>query len=301
MQIKRQPGFTIVELLIVIVVIAILAAISIVAYRGIQERARASQASSALVQSKKKLELYKVDATTYPTTGNLASAGVIDSDVSYQYSSDGTTYCLTATVGVTSYKATNTSAPEQGGCAGHGQGGVAAITNWADNPSSESSVLVLNTGGSSTATRVSTEAHDGTYSTRLIKTGGFTYARSVSSNISVAAGDVITTCAWVKSSVSSIRMARRGVGIPYSTTGLRPVTPNVWTNVCDTYTIPIGGTGFLDDIGWESADVADGATVYIDGIMITKGSTQYSFADGSSPNWVWNGTAHNSTSTGPPL
>ncbi|WP_164519849.1 type IV pilin protein [Flaviflexus salsibiostraticola] len=45
---RHQRGFTIVELLIVIVVIAILAAISIVAYNGVQERARASQASSEL-------------------------------------------------------------------------------------------------------------------------------------------------------------------------------------------------------------------------------------------------------------
>ncbi|MFZ1243109.1 MAG: type II secretion system protein [Candidatus Saccharimonas sp.] len=40
---KKISGFTIVELLIVIVVIAILAAISIVAYNGIQERARNDQ------------------------------------------------------------------------------------------------------------------------------------------------------------------------------------------------------------------------------------------------------------------
>ena len=37
---NRQKGFTIVELLIVIVVIGILAAITVVAYNGIQERAR---------------------------------------------------------------------------------------------------------------------------------------------------------------------------------------------------------------------------------------------------------------------
>lgn len=37
--IHRREGFTIVELLIVIVVIAILAAISIVSYTGIQQRA----------------------------------------------------------------------------------------------------------------------------------------------------------------------------------------------------------------------------------------------------------------------
>lgn len=37
---KSKSGFTIVELLIVIVVIGTLAAISIVAYNGIQDRAR---------------------------------------------------------------------------------------------------------------------------------------------------------------------------------------------------------------------------------------------------------------------
>ena len=45
---RSSPAFTIVELLIVIVVIAILAAITIVAYNGIQDRARASAASAAL-------------------------------------------------------------------------------------------------------------------------------------------------------------------------------------------------------------------------------------------------------------
>lgn len=45
---NQKNGFTIVELLIVIVVIALLAAISIVAYNGIQDRARQSKIRSDL-------------------------------------------------------------------------------------------------------------------------------------------------------------------------------------------------------------------------------------------------------------
>lgn len=44
----KMKGFTIVELLIVIVVIAILAAISVVAYNGIQERSRQAKIESDL-------------------------------------------------------------------------------------------------------------------------------------------------------------------------------------------------------------------------------------------------------------
>lgn len=55
---RAQHGFTIVELLIVIVVIAILAAISIVAYNGIQQRARDSRRAQDMSTIKKALLLY---------------------------------------------------------------------------------------------------------------------------------------------------------------------------------------------------------------------------------------------------
>ena len=60
--VKRQTssGFTIVELLIVIVVIAILAAITIVAYTGISDRAKDSARASELAQWKKTAELHKI-------------------------------------------------------------------------------------------------------------------------------------------------------------------------------------------------------------------------------------------------
>ena len=63
---KTKSGFTIVELLIVIVVIGILAAITIVAYNGIQQRAHNSQTASAVKQYYQALMAYRVDHDTYP-------------------------------------------------------------------------------------------------------------------------------------------------------------------------------------------------------------------------------------------
>lgn len=67
---KSISGFTIVELLIVIVVIAILAAISVVAYTGIQNRARDSQRMTGMKSIERALELYRVDNGSYPTCSN---------------------------------------------------------------------------------------------------------------------------------------------------------------------------------------------------------------------------------------
>jgi prepilin-type N-terminal cleavage/methylation domain-containing protein len=62
----KQTGFTIVELLIVIVVIGILAAITIVAYNGVQGRANDTAIQSDLQNIAQKLEIYKADFAVYP-------------------------------------------------------------------------------------------------------------------------------------------------------------------------------------------------------------------------------------------
>jgi prepilin-type N-terminal cleavage/methylation domain-containing protein len=67
---KKQTGFTIVELLIVIVVIAILAAITIIAYNGIQQRARITQQTAAVAQYAKAYSLYVNEKGTSPYTNN---------------------------------------------------------------------------------------------------------------------------------------------------------------------------------------------------------------------------------------
>jgi prepilin-type N-terminal cleavage/methylation domain-containing protein len=71
-----QHGFTIVELLIVIVVIAILAAISVVAYTGIQERANASVIQNDLANVAKKIHLLRAETGEYPVGGaSIATDG----------------------------------------------------------------------------------------------------------------------------------------------------------------------------------------------------------------------------------
>ena len=62
----KNKGFTIVELLIVIVVIGILAAITIVAFNGIQERGRDSGRITKLQAMAKAIELYRIDNGRYP-------------------------------------------------------------------------------------------------------------------------------------------------------------------------------------------------------------------------------------------
>lgn len=62
----NNQGFTIVELLIVVVVIAILAAITIVSYNGITNRANASAADSLVASWRKKVELYQGEIGRYP-------------------------------------------------------------------------------------------------------------------------------------------------------------------------------------------------------------------------------------------
>lgn len=78
---KNISGFTLVELLIVIVVIAILAAISVVAYNGIQERSRDSVRSSDIGIITKALALYYVEHGQYPqitaTAPGLGPGGAI--------------------------------------------------------------------------------------------------------------------------------------------------------------------------------------------------------------------------------
>ncbi len=62
----KQSGFTIVELLVVIVIIGILATIGFVTFANAQNRAKQSDAESTLAQAKSKLGEYYAQYNTYP-------------------------------------------------------------------------------------------------------------------------------------------------------------------------------------------------------------------------------------------
>lgn len=68
----KKGGFTIVELLIVITVVAILAVIVLVAYNGIQDRAREAKIKSDLSQIEKAVTLARINTnqTLIDITGN---------------------------------------------------------------------------------------------------------------------------------------------------------------------------------------------------------------------------------------
>lgn len=84
-------GFTIVELLIVIVVIAILATISIVAYNGIQSRANNTKIVSAANSLEKALKIWNVNTGNQPYAGGGSTGPMPASPTGGQHCPGSTT------------------------------------------------------------------------------------------------------------------------------------------------------------------------------------------------------------------
>ena len=94
----HKSGFTIVELLVVIVIIGILAGITIVSYAGITNKAIAAGLQTELSSASRKFSLYRVMYDSYPSSLDEAGCPVApntDSDYCIKYS-EGTTFAYTS-------------------------------------------------------------------------------------------------------------------------------------------------------------------------------------------------------------
>lgn len=124
-------GFTIVELLIVIVIIGILATLAVVGFNGVQEKATEATLKTDLANAERQLENAKTLAGSYPSS----ASDVKKSDgTTFEYTVSGGQFCITASsasTDVTYFFNSTTRQVQTGTCPGHSGGSVAF-----DQPSS---------------------------------------------------------------------------------------------------------------------------------------------------------------------
>lgn len=71
---KLRNGFTLVEILVVLSIIAVMMAAAIVSYSSVTKKSRDAKRKSDMEQVRQALEMYRADNLTYPTCGVGAQA-----------------------------------------------------------------------------------------------------------------------------------------------------------------------------------------------------------------------------------
>jgi prepilin-type N-terminal cleavage/methylation domain-containing protein len=307
-----NKGFTIVELLIVVVVIAVLAAITIVAYTGIQNRAKASAAETAASQVSKKLKVYFIEnAEVYPAAAgqagidNLAPLGFTNStNTTYEYSANNSinpkTFCVTVTANsVSYYSSQDTAEPQLGGCPGHSANGVATITNLVTNPSVESNNTGWGAPNSAVLLRQAGSALHGAQGMRYTAP-----ANNLDSGAQIPVGSSLTAGQSYTASVTVRAVTAGNYSLSVQGTAGAPGRDTRMLTAGQTarfvFTWTPSSTGSIAFYVLRQGGQAGAHDFDVDGAMLLQNSTNSVFADGSTSGWIWNGATNNSTSTGLP-
>jgi type IV pilus assembly protein PilE len=105
---RKQQGFTLIEIMIVVAIVAVLAAIALPNYRDYVTRSRTVEATSGLADARVKMEQFFQDNRSYPATCVIAPTAPTATSVQLQPLQNFTLSCaLAATTYTVSATGTN--------------------------------------------------------------------------------------------------------------------------------------------------------------------------------------------------
>ena len=315
----RKAGFTIVELIVVILIIAILATITIISYSTVTQNAKFKTVQTDAAAIASQLTKYKAENGAYPASlDELEDQDTIESTYQYDYDAIAGTYCVTASVdGASAYIKNVMSTPKEGGCPGHGVNGLPPVTNIAINPGAEADLgwfsinntthprvidtTVRRTGAQSIRTApqsastlllpiYSSGAPISSGFSTLSSTGG-TYSHSIYFRSDVEHYGRLGIRWYMDGAWSSLSYAPNITG-----------TPGEWTRATQTFELP-AGTTYVRPYMYVYANSSQpaGTPAWVDDYMLVEGSDMPGYADGSFDGWKWTGAPNDSPSIGPAL
>jgi prepilin-type N-terminal cleavage/methylation domain-containing protein len=260
----RTRGFTIVEVVVTITIMGILLTLAVVGVNSTQMNARDNERKADIEAIQANLESYfsSANAPSVSTVSNLSTNPALGTD--------STGWSTASSGGVSGTNTRETS------------GGPAAVGD----------AFFRRTITTGPPTSGLTLAANGTGTDGVPVTGGLTYNFSMYTRTSVTLGTNTNR-------ISLYEYDASGNSITSGSGSYIPIDANVWNRVSRTHTVG-PTTAFVrirvifDNISQAPAD----STFDMTGVMVTPGSTMYTYADGNTTGWSWSGTPNNSTSSG---